>query len=87
MSAPETRPTVEELETVIANLRIALESRDVIGQAKGALMVIHGWEADEAFAALVKWSQSSPGMKLRDVAGEVLAQLCAGRTAPRELTV
>ncbi len=49
----------------------ALESRDLIGQAKGILMERYGVSPQVAFAILVKVSQNS-NVKLR----EVCAQLC-----------
>jgi hypothetical protein len=54
-----------ELET--AQLRQALQSRDVIGQAKGILMERRGISADEAFTVLRTASQSL-NVKLTQVA-------------------
>jgi hypothetical protein len=51
----------------IAGLTLALESRDVIGQAKGILMERFGIGQDDAFAMLVESSQHT-NMKLVDVA-------------------
>lgn len=48
-------------------LREALQTREVIGQAKGILMLREGYGPDEAFDALKKMSQHS-NVKLRDVA-------------------
>jgi GAF domain-containing protein len=53
------------------HLREALESRDVIGQAKGILMVRRGCKPDEAFEALRKVSQHR-NIKLRDIAEQVV---------------
>ena len=53
------------------HLREALESRDVIGQAKGILMVRRGCTADAAFEALRKVSQQR-NIKLRVVAERVV---------------
>lgn len=53
-----------------ANLRSALESRDVIGQAKGILMERLKVADDQAFALLVSASQRSH-RKLRDIAEEL----------------
>lgn len=50
-----------------AQLREALSSRDVIGQAKGILMERRGYTADEAFAVLRRTSQDL-NVKLREVA-------------------
>lgn len=62
------RPTlVDELRAEVANLRIATESRDVIGQAKGILMAREGVTADQAFAMLRSASQHL-NMKLGELA-------------------
>lgn len=53
-----------------ANLKIALSSRDIIGQAKGILMERFRLDADHAFQLLVAISQHSH-RKLRDVAEEL----------------
>ena len=52
------------------NLERAVESRDVIGQAKGILMHKRGMTADQAFDMLVKASQHL-NRRLRDVAEQV----------------
>ena len=57
--------TAAELES--AQLRQALQSRDVIGQAKGILMERRGISADEAFDVLRRASQSL-NIKLTTVA-------------------
>ena len=53
------------------HLREALESRDVIGQAKGILMARRGITADAAFEALRRASQHR-NVKLRAIADEVV---------------
>src|SRR5207237_5885763 len=53
------------------HLREALESRDVIGQAKGILMARRGCTPDAAFEALRKVSQHR-NIKLRQVAEQVV---------------
>lgn len=53
------------------NLREALESRDVIGQAKGILMARRGCTAEAAFESLRKASMRR-NVKLRDIAEEVV---------------
>jgi transcriptional regulator with GAF, ATPase, and Fis domain len=50
-----------------AQLSVALESRDVIGTAKGILMERHGIDIVQAFAMLVDASKNT-NTKLRDVA-------------------
>ena len=54
------------------NLRIAMESRAVIEQAKGVLMAQQGVDAEQAFEILRAASQRS-NRKLRDVAAGVVA--------------
>lgn len=51
-----------------AQLRRAIDSRDVIGQAKGILITRQGLTADEAFALLRRTSQDL-NVKLADIAG------------------
>ncbi|GLW89302.1 GAF and ANTAR domain-containing protein [Actinokineospora globicatena] len=51
----------------VEQLREALDTRDVIGQAKGILMVRRGIGADEAFDTLRRTSQNI-NVKLRDLA-------------------
>jgi len=54
-----------------ANLERALESRDLIGQAKGIIMQARRVTAEEAFALLVRRSQET-NTKLLDVAEDVV---------------
>lgn len=54
-------------------LRTALETRDVIGQAKGVIMGTMGCTPDEAFRLLSKQSQVE-NRKLIDVAIEIAAR-------------
>lgn len=61
-------------ETVNSQLREALASRDIIGQAKGILMARHGCTADEAFELLRRHSQHA-NRKLREVAREVVESI------------
>ncbi|MFI6762666.1 GAF and ANTAR domain-containing protein [Micromonospora sp. NPDC050417] len=58
--------------TIQVELRTALESRDLIGQAKGVLMERCGVSAEEAFHWLTVTSQRS-NIKLRDVARELMS--------------
>lgn len=59
----------------------ALQSRDLIGQAKGILMAREGVTADEAFDMLRRASQRL-NVKLRDVAGDMVDSARAGGSAP-----
>ncbi|MGA3220675.1 MAG: GAF and ANTAR domain-containing protein [Acidimicrobiales bacterium] len=61
-------------ETTNNHLQEALESRDMIGQAKGILMARQKVSANEAFDILRRASQTS-GRKLRDIAAEVVSRL------------
>jgi GAF domain-containing protein len=58
---------VSRSELTAAQLRRAIESRDVIGQAKGILMQRRGISADEAFDLLRRFSQDL-NVKLAEVA-------------------
>jgi GAF domain-containing protein len=59
--------------TLAEHMRIAMESRAVIEQAKGIIMGDRRCTADEAFRILAKLSQET-NRKLRDVAGAIVAQ-------------
>jgi AmiR/NasT family two-component response regulator len=65
MPATRARDTGEQL-------RIALDSRAVIDQAKGILMALRQISADEAFTLLVEQSQRE-NVKLRDLATRFVA--------------
>jgi AmiR/NasT family two-component response regulator len=64
---------VARLRDENTNLQRALESRDVIGQAKGILTSRRGISAEEAFALLVRHSQDH-NRKLRDVAEDLVEE-------------
>ncbi len=66
----DSEQTLSDLRNQIGQLRTALETRDVIGQAKGILMERHKVTADEAFAMLNLASQHC-NVKLRDLAREL----------------
>lgn len=63
---------VAELEEEVAGLRVALQTRNLIGQAQGLLIEQYGVDADAAFQTLVRLSQHSH-LKLRDVAQRLVA--------------
>jgi hypothetical protein len=56
----------------VEQLRNALATRPVIEQAKGMLMLLRGWTADEAFDALSGVSQHT-NVKLHEVATILVA--------------
>jgi GAF domain-containing protein len=53
------------------NLQVAVESRTVIGQAEGILMIRYGLNAEQAIAVLRRCSQQA-NIKLRDLAAAVV---------------
>lgn len=78
-STSDSRPVPDSSASVhlsdeVTQLRAALVSRPEIEQAKGALMALHGCDADEAFAVLVTESQRK-NEKLYAVARELLDRL------------
>jgi transcriptional regulator with GAF, ATPase, and Fis domain len=66
----------------VQGLHVALESRDVIGQAKGILMERFGIDQARAFSMLVESSQHT-NMKLVKVAEWLVAEVERGSTAGR----
>lgn len=69
--------TVSGVRDLVGQLREAVESRDVIGQAKGILMARHSLSAEEAFDELRTRSQAA-NRKLREVAMSVVEEATAG---------
>jgi hypothetical protein len=68
-----------ELASVTAEqLRIALDSRAVIDQAKGILMALHQISANEAFILLVEQSQRE-NIKLRELATRLVTNASAAQ--------
>jgi GAF domain-containing protein len=57
---------------LVDNLRVALESRAVIEQAKGILVAEYGYSPDEAFKRLSVVSQNT-NRKLKDIAADLVA--------------
>lgn len=60
--------------TRAAHLELALQSRAPIEQAKGILMTRHRCSSEEAFAMLVKQSQTRH-VKVRDIADELVSKV------------
>lgn len=71
----------QQLVYTVAQLEAALVSRSDIDQAKGALRVLNGGSADDAFAALVEQSQRE-NIKLRVLARRIVDDL--SRRIPRD---
>ena len=60
-------------ELANAHLRQALETRDIIGQAKGILMARRSISADQAFDILRRASQDL-NVKIRDIASTIASR-------------
>ncbi len=69
-----------ELHEVASGLQAAMQSRAVIEQAKGMLMVTEGCTADEAFTLLARTSQRD-NVKLRELARRIVDGEHDGRFA------
>jgi ANTAR domain len=67
---PAASAVISEAAAQISQLHAALESREVIGQAKGILMERYRLTPDAAFALLARASQDT-NVKLREVAAEL----------------
>lgn len=76
----EVRKSLDACMDEIANLEKALETRDIIGQAKGILMARQRIDADAAFDVLRLASQRT-NKKLRDVASELVANVIKAQPA------
>jgi len=72
----------EQSTLLAARMQHAMESRAVIDQAKGMIMITEGVTADEAFQRLVSASQAA-NRKLRDLAAEMVREVEGGRRARR----
>jgi ANTAR domain len=60
-------------EQELLTIRDALETRDLIGQAKGIIMGSMGCTADEAFVLLKKQSQAE-NRKLTEIAADIVSK-------------
>jgi hypothetical protein len=80
----EMRAALDSHRFEVQNLQKALESRDLIGQAKGIIMVTMHCTAERAFELLVRQSQAE-NRKLLEVAREVTERAArhAGGSSPR----
>ena len=72
----------EHSTLLAARMQHAMESRAVIDQAKGMIMITEGVTADEAFQRLVTASQAA-NRKLRDLAAEMVREVESGRRIRR----
>jgi hypothetical protein len=68
-----------------AHLKHAIDTRDVIGQAKGILMTRFAIDDDQAFRMLVSSSQET-NIKLVDVSRWLASEAAQGRSQPTEPT-
>lgn len=66
------KDVAEVLRLENEQLRVALDSRAVIEQAKGALVLRYGIPPERAFAVLRRWSQDR-NIKLRTIADALIA--------------
>lgn len=66
------------LEQEVDNLRRALDTRDVIGMAKGIIIARKGCRPEEAFEVLSRASQRE-NRKLADLARQVVDRNASGR--------
>ena len=73
----QLRGEIEQLR----RLRTALATRAAIGQAEGIIMASLGCSPDEAFAVLVKQSQTE-NVSLATIAAETVARVQRERTTP-----
>ena len=71
----QLRGEIEQLR----RLRTALATRAAIGQAEGIIMASLGCSPDEAFAVLVKQSQTE-NVSLATIAAETVARVQRGHT-------
>ncbi len=69
VTEPQARARSQEAASA---MRKAIASRATIEQAKGALMLVYGLDAEAAFA-LLSWQSQRSNIKLRDLAGRLVA--------------
>ncbi len=75
---------VAALTSEVSQLRSALESRDVIGQAKGIVRFLTQTDGENAFVLLSMLSQDT-NRKLREVAVIVTECAATGQSLPADL--
>jgi hypothetical protein len=74
----------ESAEVANEAVAAATESRAVIEQAKGSLMLAYGLDADQAFAMLTWWS-SHRNVKVRDLAARLVETWESGTATSDDL--
>jgi len=70
--------SLQDAQQLSAQLKVALASRDMIGQAKGVLIAQGAPDEEAAFGMLVSASQRS-NVKLHEVAGQIVAAVVSRR--------
>lgn len=83
-SVKSDESTVATLLAEVGHLRIALENRDVIGQAKGVIRVVLRCDSQQAFDVLRALSTNTHH-KLRDVAVLVVEYAAGGAPLPADV--
>jgi anti-anti-sigma factor len=78
LTAPLTRARTKEVARV---LHKAADARATIEQAKGALMLVYGLDAQTAFA-LLSWHSQHANIKLRDLARRLVTGMAGDFNAP-----
>jgi hypothetical protein len=71
--AAELEDEIAHHQTDVTNLQQAVQSRDLIGQAKGIIMATMRCTADEAFALLTRQSQAE-NRKISEIAAEIASR-------------
>lgn len=74
---------LQRAQELAQQLAVALENRDVIGQAKGIIMAAEGVSSAAAFEVLRRASQRS-NRKLHEIAREIVERRVGSGTEPRQ---
>ncbi len=85
-SCEVAKPTEDELLDEIAQLHQALQSRDLIGQAKGVIRALHAMDDGTSFALLCHLSQDT-NRKVHDVAGVIVECITTAQPLPGDLSL
>lgn len=76
--------SVDQLTREVNGLQVALQTRDIIGQAKGIIRLLTRSNPDTAFALLARISQDT-NRKLEDVATLIAESSAAGLPLPADI--